>query len=552
MVATLHSAIPSLRSTRLILLVLLVQLGLLLPIARPVHAQPQTQPKPDKKRGEQVEDFFNQGPIPHVRIDIAPAEMEKLKSKPREYVHATLRDVTPGQAERVYTDIAIHLKGRAGSFRNLGDRPGLTLDFDKFAKDQRFYGLEKFHLNNAVQDPTYLHELLGGQIFRAAGIPAARVTHARVWLNGADVGLYVLKEAHDDLFLKRFFPDPSGTLYEGGFVTDIDQPLFERTNKAAKNTDRIKEMLAATRINDPAIRRPRLEKIVDTDRFLTAMALEAMCAHWDGYAGNRNNYRIYHDPTSDKFIFIPHGMDQLFGMLDYTLLPRAGIMARMLTESPADQAAYLDRLADLRQRVFQPEALIERVNKASERILPTIEKMNPEAARQHKALVFLLRNRITERIKQIDRQLASYPRPLKFDAAGVASLTNWEQRQLGGQTAFDTVQEENKPYLRIRANADNSNASLRMTVLLTKGRYVFEGRCRAVKVATGTGPNTGVGLRVSGGQRKAGLTGDSGWQKAEFDIEITEDARQVVLVCEFIGNSGEAWFDPASLKIRRR
>jgi hypothetical protein len=532
----------------------LVLLALLASVAPSPLAPGQGQPgeRPDKKRAEPVEAFFNQGPIPHLRIDAAPAELEKLKAQPRTYVRAAVREVTPGQAERAYPDVAIHLKGRAGSFRGFGDKPGLTIEFDKFSKGQRFYGLEKIHLNNSVQDPTYLHEQLGGQIFRAAGIPAARVTHARVWLNGADAGFYVLKEGHDDVFLKRFFPDPSGILYEGGFVSDIDQPLVERANKSRKDPARLKELLEATRERDPATRRQRLDKVLDIDPFLTMMAVEAMIAHWDGYAGNRNNYRVYHDPKSDKFVFIPHGMDQLFGSLDYPLMPRNGLLARILTESAADQGAYVERVAHLRQTLFQPEALAERVSKASERILPTLQQMNPEIARQHKEQAADLRNRIVERIRHIDRQLASQPRPLKFDAAGIASLAGWEQCQAGGQTAFDPVQENGKSHLRIRANSAEAVASLRITVLLPRGRYVLEGRCRAVHVSAGNGPNTGVGLRISGGQRNAGLVGDSGWQKVEYEIEVGEDSRPVVLVCEFSGNSGEAWFDPDSLKLRRR
>lgn len=38
-----------------------------------------------------------------------------------------------------------------------------------------------------------------------------------------------------------------------------------------------------------------------------------MLTHWDGYSFNRNNYRFYEDPTTGKFHFILHGMDQTWG-----------------------------------------------------------------------------------------------------------------------------------------------------------------------------------------------------------------------------------------------
>ena len=53
--------------------------------------------------------------------------------------------------------------------------------------------------------------------------------------------------------------------------------------------------------------------MLDVDRFVTMTALDILFCHWDGYAMNRNNYRIYSDPESGKFVFMPHGLDQLFG-----------------------------------------------------------------------------------------------------------------------------------------------------------------------------------------------------------------------------------------------
>ena len=37
--------------------------------------------------------------------------------------------------------------------------------------------------------------------------------------------------------------------------------------------------------------------------------MEIVTNHWDGYANNRNNFFVYHDPTTDKLDFIPWGPD---------------------------------------------------------------------------------------------------------------------------------------------------------------------------------------------------------------------------------------------------
>src|SRR5207253_9336101 len=136
----------------------------------------------------------------YIKIEIKSTNLAALQRNDRAYVPATVRE-----GDIVYTDVGIHLKGAAGSKRDLNDKPALTLNFDKFQDRQKFHGLDKIHLNNSVQDPSYMTELLCGELFRAAGVPAARTTHARVELNGRDLGLYVLKEGFTKTFLRRYF-----------------------------------------------------------------------------------------------------------------------------------------------------------------------------------------------------------------------------------------------------------------------------------------------------------------------------------------------------------
>ena len=165
-------------------------------------------------RGEAAEvagaDLFSGG-VRQIRISIAPADMESLRANSRTYVHAK---VTEGG--KVFEKVGVHLKGSTGSFRALDTKPGLTLSFEKFGPGEKFHGLRKIHLNNSVEDPAYLNELLGGELFRAAGVPAARTTHALVELNGRKLGLYVLKEGFTEDFLGLHFPRTDGNLTTPG------------------------------------------------------------------------------------------------------------------------------------------------------------------------------------------------------------------------------------------------------------------------------------------------------------------------------------------------
>src|SRR5687768_3172190 len=142
-----------------------------------------------KKKTELASEFFSGKTIPKFKIKIADDQLAALKKENRKYVRGT---ITVGGV--VLTNSALRLKGM-GSFQGLDSKPSLAVKFDEFVPDQEYMGLSKVMLNNSSQDGTYLAELMGLSLFRDAGLPVARVTHAYVELNGRDLGLYVVVEA---------------------------------------------------------------------------------------------------------------------------------------------------------------------------------------------------------------------------------------------------------------------------------------------------------------------------------------------------------------------
>ena len=96
---------------------------------------------------------------------------------------------------------------------------------DKFVDGQHFHGHGQVPPGQLGAGPQLLSELICGEMFRAAGVPASRCAHAIVTINGKPKGLYYLKEGYDIAFLKRHFGTKNGNFYDGGFLRDIDQPL---------------------------------------------------------------------------------------------------------------------------------------------------------------------------------------------------------------------------------------------------------------------------------------------------------------------------------------
>jgi hypothetical protein len=362
----------------------------------------------DVAKPADLSDRFFAGPIRRFEITLDEADLKALRQKERQYVRATVND-----GEKTYKGVGLHLKGAAGSFRSFDDKPALTLNFDKFATGQRYHGIDKLHLNNSVQDPTFLTEIICGGMFLAAGVPAARGTHALVELQGRKRGLYVLKEGFDRTFLKRHFKNTSGNLYDGGFLADIDRPVKRSTSGGPPTVQpELKTVADACREPDLAKRAEKLEKLVHVDHFLTLVALEVMTWHWDGYAMKANNYRVYHDPDSGKITIFPHGMDQMFGEDGGSIdPPSGGLIARRMFQMPEYRERYFARLTDLRRTVFIPDRLGERVDRLIERLKPVLEASDERLARNVAAGAKHLKERMRRRAESIDKQLAARAKP---------------------------------------------------------------------------------------------------------------------------------------------
>src|SRR5438105_3068042 len=113
----------------------------------------------EAKAANPGEEFFAKKAVHPLSIELSGTNFTALnqlnqQGNPRAYVHALLRE-----GEQVYADVGLHLKGNA-SFRPLGDRPCLTVKFDEFHAGQNFHGLTKIHLNNSLQDPSFLTMVL--------------------------------------------------------------------------------------------------------------------------------------------------------------------------------------------------------------------------------------------------------------------------------------------------------------------------------------------------------------------------------------------------------
>lgn len=483
-----------------------------------------------------------------IQIEVPPSSLDRLSNAPRTYIQATVRD---GASH--LTNVAVRLKGRTGSFQNLDAKPSFTFDVDRFIPGQRLRGLSRLHLNNSVEDPSYLHEWLGAELFRAAGVPAPRVSHAMVDLNGRRLGLYVVKEGFDDEFLARHFQRTDGNLYEPepGAGADVTGPMSRSRGSGVADGSDLRRLAAAAAQTNLTERWEQFGALLDTNRFLSFLAMEVLLGHRDGYALARNNYRLYHDPETDRFVFLPSGMDNLLGRASSSLQPRTvGTVANAFLEIPWARRAYRDRLGLLFTNQFRVEALTNTVRLHAAGIARELPSSEAKSLMRESEDVCA---RIEYRAREIARELAlPEPAPLQFQS-NVASLTGWRTMGVPMDGMMDETNAVGIQTLHVRSNSRTSS-SWRTTVWLAPGHYRFEGRARTRGVKPLPFARTsGVHLSVPGfgAASTAPLTGDVDWTLLNVEFTLSDENRNVELQCHFRAESGEAWFDRDSLRVVR-
>lgn len=508
--------------------------------------------------------FFERSEVTRIDLRISQTQLDFLREDARRYVRGNLIE----NRRDVLTDVAIKLKGAAGSFQELDGKPAFTINTNKFLKGQTFHALRKLHLNNSVQDETYTCEWLCSQICRDLGIPAARVSHARVFLNDRDLGMYVVKEGFDESFLRRHFLNYKGNLYDGGFCQEIDGELEKDYGRGPDDRRDLRKLVEVCQESDPQIRREKLEKLLDVPAFIKFMAFELMAGHWDGYVGNKNNYRMYFDPQSKRAYFMPHGMDQVFQDPNFPVFVRFPTLVAEAVRGVDDwNAQYRTQVGEIAP-FFAADKLLPRVQALHRRIRPAVQELGSDAVVNFDEQCRGWADRLREREQSIAWQLTqpdpppeqqgSDQPPEEIVAIEPVELVNgWftmsesgdaqhaaEPAEPPGENEQEREGELAGVYTITVGESQDCIASFRKRVRIQHGQYRFAGWARVENVVPREGDDRGVGagLRISGARRELGLVGTQEWRELDFVFDCLEESEEVTLVVELRASGGKALF----------
>ena len=204
-------------------------------------------------------------------------------------------------------------------------------------KDRTFATLEKLELRwNKNRDATYLREDYAYEIYRSEGVLAPNCNLTVFSWNDARMGIYVLVEPVDKVFIERNLPekDWDGDLYKCGWVwmpvtftsqrsigiENEDNGEFYtydlKTNKKTSQHEALKKLLSG--LNSGAVTKESFASLVDVDYFLRYAAVSYFLGNPDDLRNNFNNCYIYFLKSSGKMIVIPYDYDRCLGVtVDY-------------------------------------------------------------------------------------------------------------------------------------------------------------------------------------------------------------------------------------------
>lgn len=319
---------------------------------------PEPLPGGDTDDADPTEAVFDPTRIHDVRIRLADEAWADIRDNP--WAETWWTGEVHIDEDAPLGEVGIRAFG-AGSM--VAGKPSLKLSFDHVLPGRDWRGLEQLKLDNSSQDVGFHDEYVCTRILREAGVPAARTGWARVSVNDAPVGFFVLLEAIDDRFLERWFGNDDGPLYGmisgrwGQGLNPMDAPLDWYEIQTSVPGDGSELVAAAARLavdDDPGA-------LVDLDGFFAESVLRSALGSLDAFSADGNNFYLYVDAGIIRVI--PWDFDYDLGTsgvaYGLTVDPRAPWNQSPWSYNAVTGADYVDPvlLASL-ARGADPEALL--------------------------------------------------------------------------------------------------------------------------------------------------------------------------------------------------
>lgn len=232
------------------------------------------------------------------------------------------------QGNYTMNDVGFRLRGNTSlnAFKK-----SFRISFDTFL-DTTWMGLEEMNLVGQQNDPSMLRSKLCHDLFRSAGVPCARTSFVKLYINDVYFGLYLNQEHLDEPWLEKYFGGSErGDLFKCTWPADLQfisadptayqtptpwgsLPYELQTNRWRNDYRKLAQLIQILN-NTPIEQLPcELEKVFYVDTYLRAAAIDVISGNWDGYIYNKNNFYLYFEEATGKCFYIPYDLDNTLGI----------------------------------------------------------------------------------------------------------------------------------------------------------------------------------------------------------------------------------------------
>ena len=318
-----------------------------------------------------------------------------------EWVNATVEfeDLTVSNA-------AVRYKGNGTYLRSqeMAKRP-FKVDLNKFSTNAPLAGRTTLNFANLVSDDSCIHDTLGYEVYRAAGVPAPRTAFARMFVSTnasppAYLGVYAMVENVDQPFAVEWFGTRKGSLFKpvttelfsdlGGDWSAYKGIYDPKTRLTPAQSERVIDLARLlTHAHDEAFA-AAIGQFIDLEEFSRFLAVTVLISSYDGFLNNGQNFCLWLSPETQQFQFIPWDLDNAWGKFGgggsaadrvHASIRHPWMGSHRLLERvmaiPEFQERYLHDLEELLTTVFVPELLNRRVDELAALLRPVVAEESP-------------------------------------------------------------------------------------------------------------------------------------------------------------------------------
>jgi hypothetical protein len=290
---------------------------------------------------QSTDDLFNPAVVQRVDLLMHSSDWEKLKENFQENTYYPADVSWNGLVAR-----NSGIRSRGFGSRS-ATKPGLRVDFDRYATDQTFLGLKSIVLDNLTQDASGIRESVSMRMFARLSVPAPRESFARVYVDGQLIGLYAIVESVDKDLLARVYGavnddvQNDGYLFEYNYMAGVpwrfeyvgssldpykqrfDAKTHENDSDSAKWAP-IEDLVRLVNETRSDLFGSMVAPRLDLPAFVRFVAAQNFVAENDGFAGydGMNNFYFYRLEDREEHVFIAWDDDNALYTPDFSLTMR--------------------------------------------------------------------------------------------------------------------------------------------------------------------------------------------------------------------------------------